>query len=186
MKRFFDICAIVLFSPVWIPLYLFTFLLVIFTAGLPVIFWSKRVGKNSVVFMMPKFRTMKNDTPILGTDLLCDPQKYFTPLGKMLRKTSLDELPQLISILNGQMSIVGPRPALFNQEKLIKHRALKGIDKLRPGLTGWAQVNGRDSLSEEQKVFYDYEYLQNQSLLFDIKIIWLTILKVIKSDGVVH
>jgi O-antigen biosynthesis protein WbqP len=135
---------------------------------------------------MPKFRTMKLSTPNVATDLLVNPQQYLIPLGGFLRKTSLDELPQLISVIRGQMSIVGPRPALFNQEQLIKLRRSVGVDLLRPGLTGWAQVNGRDELSIPEKVSYDYEYLQRQSMLLDIKIIWLTILRVLRSDGVAH
>jgi len=186
MKRSFDILLVVLFAPIWLPVYGLVFLLVLISSGFPVMFWSKRVGKNGVIFLMPKFRTMKLDTPTVATDLLVNPQQYLIPIGQFLRKTSLDELPQLISVLRGQMSIVGPRPALFNQEQLIRQRSLVGIDVLRPGLTGWAQINGRDDLSEQEKVFYDQEYLQRQSLPFDMKIIGLTVLKVIKSDGVAH
>lgn len=186
MKRFFDILLVVLFIPMWLPVYGLFFLVVLISSGFPVIYWSKRIGKGGVIFLMPKFRTMKLGTPTVATDLLVNPQQYLIPLGGFLRKTSLDELPQLISVLRGQMSIVGPRPALFNQEQLIRMRSLAGIDVLRPGLTGWAQVNGRDDLNDEQKVAYDSEYLQRQSLLFDIKIIGLTALKVIKSDGVAH
>jgi O-antigen biosynthesis protein WbqP len=186
MKRFLDILLVVLFAPIWLPVYGLVFFVVLISSGLPVIYWSKRVGKDSVIFLMPKFRTMKLGTPTVATDLLVNPQQYLIPLGGFLRKTSLDELPQLISVLRGQMSIVGPRPALFNQEQLVKLRRSVGVDLLRPGLTGWAQVNGRDDLSDYQKVAYDHEYLQRQSLLFDIKIIGLTALKVIKSDGVAH
>jgi O-antigen biosynthesis protein WbqP len=186
MKRFLDILLVVLFAPIWLPLYGLAFFVVLLSSGFPVIYWSKRVGKDNVIFLMPKFRTMKLNTPTVATDLLVDPQQYLIPLGGFLRKTSLDELPQLISVIRGQMSIVGPRPALFNQEQLIKLRSSVGVDLLRPGLTGWAQVNGRDDLSDQQKVTYDHEYLQRQSFLFDIKIIGLTALKVIKSNGVAH
>jgi len=186
MKRFFDILLVMSFAPVWLPLYGLVFFVVLISSGFPVIYWSKRIGRGGVIYLMPKFRTMKLDTPTVATDLLINPQQYLIPWGRFLRKTSLDELPQLISVLRGQMSIVGPRPALFNQEQLIRQRTLVGIDVLRPGLTGWAQVNGRDDLSDQEKVSYDQEYLQRQSLLFDIKIIGLTVLKVIKSDGVAH
>lgn len=186
MKRFLDILFVVLFAPIWLPAYCLVFMLVAITSGFPVIYWSKRAGKDNVIFSMPKFRTMRLDTPIVATDLLVNPQQYLIPFGGFLRKTSLDELPQLISVLRGQMSIVGPRPALFNQDQLIRHRSSLGINLLRPGLTGWAQVNGRDELSIPEKVAYDYEYLQRQSLLFDMKIIWLTVLKVLRSDGVAH
>jgi O-antigen biosynthesis protein WbqP len=186
MKRFLDILLVTLFSPIWFLAFFLAFILVVITSGYPVIYWSKRVGKDNVVFSMPKFRTMRLDTPTVATDLLANPQQYLITLGGFLRKTSLDELPQLISVLRGQMSIVGPRPALFNQDQLIQLRSSLGINLLRPGLTGWAQVNGRDDLSIPEKVAYDYEYLQRQSLLFDMKIIWLTVLRVLKSDGVAH
>jgi len=186
MKRLLDILLVVLFAPIWLPTYCMVFMLVIICSGLPVIHWSKRIGKNNVIFSMPKFRTMRLDSPIVATDMLANPQQYLIPMGGFLRKTSLDELPQLISVLRGQMSIVGPRPALFNQDQLIQQRSSLGIHLLKPGLTGWAQVNGRDELSVPEKVAYDYEYLQCQSLLFDAKIIWLTILKVLRSDGVAH
>lgn len=186
MKRFLDILLVVLFAPIWLPAYCLVFMLVAITSGSTVIYWSKRVGKDNVIFSMPKFRTMKLDTPTVATDLLANPQQYLIPLGGFLRKTSLDELPQLISVLSGQMSIIGPRPALFNQYDLIEARIALGIHFLKPGLTGWAQVNGRDELSIPEKVAYDYEYLQRQSLLFDVKIIWLTVLRVLRSDGVAH
>jgi O-antigen biosynthesis protein WbqP len=186
MKRIFDILLVVLFTPIWLPVYGLVFFLVLISSGFPVIHWSKRVGKDNVIFLMPKFRTMKLSTPNVATDLLVNPQQYLIPLGGFLRKTSLDELPQLISVIRGQMSIVGPRPALFNQEQLIKLRRSVGVDLLRPGLTGWAQVNGRDELSIPEKVSYDHEYLHRQSMLLDIKIIWLTILRVLRSDGVAH
>lgn len=186
MKRLLDVVLVIVSVPFWLPIFCLIFLLVLISSGAPVIYWSKRIGKNGSIFFMPKFRTMKLSTPTVATDMLVNPKQYLTPLGGVLRKTSLDELPQLISVLRGQMSIVGPRPALFNQEDLIRLRSSFGLDILRPGLTGWAQVNGRDYLSDQEKVFYDQEYLQRQSLMFDMKIIGLTVLKVVKSDGVAH
>jgi O-antigen biosynthesis protein WbqP len=186
MKRFFDICAsliaLVIFS---LPLLLVALLVRITSKG-PVIFWSDRIGKDNVVFRMAKFRTMRVGTPDVATHLLNQYDRYLTPLGKSLRKTSLDELPQIYNILKGDMSLVGPRPALHNQEDLISSRTEKGIHKLVPGLTGWAQVNGRDELPVPVKVLFDEYYLKNQSFLFDLKIIWLTFLKVLKKEGVSH
>jgi len=150
----------------------------------PSIYWSYRVGKNNVIFKMPKFRTMKIDTPAVATHLLRDSNNFITPVGSFLRKTSLDELPQLWSILKRDMNFIGPRPALFNQYDLIKLRTDRGIDKLIPGLTGWAQVNGRDELSIPDKVILDAEYMQNQSFWLDVKILWMTLFKVIKRTGV--
>jgi O-antigen biosynthesis protein WbqP len=152
----------------------------------PALFWSNRVGLNNCIFKMPKFRSMRIDTPDVASHLLNNPDKWLTPLGSLLRKSSLDELPQLWSILKGDMSFVGPRPALFNQSDLINLRTERGIHKLMPGLTGWAQVNGRDELPISQKVELDTEYLQRQSLLFDFKILWMTVLKVLTRDGVSH
>jgi len=152
----------------------------------PVIYWSDRVGKNNALFRMAKFRTMKIDTPALATDLLSNPEQYITSIGKFLRKSSLDELPQLWNILRGDMSIVGPRPALFNQSSLIEMRTKVGVDSLRPGLTGWAQVNGRDEITDEEKVQLDLWYMQNASLSLNFKILCLTFLKVFRSDGVSH
>lgn len=152
----------------------------------PALYWSQRVGQNNQLFLMPKFRSMRVDTPQLATHLLTDPDAYLTPIGPFLRRTSLDELPQLWSIIKGDMSFVGPRPALFNQDDLIAQRTALGIDRLKPGLTGWAQVNGRDDLPIPVKVKYDQEYLERQSLAFDLKIIWRTALGVLKSDGVSH
>ncbi len=152
----------------------------------PVLYWSDRVGRYNKIFKMPKFRTMRVGTPALATHLLPDPDRFLTPIGSFLRKSSLDELPQLWSIIKGDMSFVGPRPALFNQDDLIVMRNKYGIDKLLPGLTGWAQVNGRDELSIPDKVKFDIEYMNNQSLWFDIKIIFLTGLKVLKKDGIKH
>ena len=151
-----------------------------------VLYWSDRVGRKNAIFKMPKFRTMRMDTPAVATHLLPDPASFLTPIGSFLRKSSLDELPQLWSILTGDMSFVGPRPALYNQADLIDLRTQQGVDALTPGLTGWAQVNGRDEISIVEKVAFDVEYLQRQSLWFDIKIIWLTFLKVLRRDGVSH
>jgi O-antigen biosynthesis protein WbqP len=151
-----------------------------------VIYWSDRVGKNNTTFKMPKFRSMKVDTPAVATHLLADPKSVLTPVGDLLRKSSLDELPQLWCIFKGDMSFVGPRPALFNQDDLITLRTEKGVHTLVPGLTGWAQINGRDGLPIPKKVALDVEYLHHQSLWLDIKIIWLTFIKVIKKDGVSH
>jgi O-antigen biosynthesis protein WbqP len=152
----------------------------------PVLYWSERVGKDNRLFSMPKVRTMRVDTPVVATHLLTDPQQFLTPVGAFLRKSSLDELPQLWSILRGDMSIVGPRPALFNQYNLIEMRTDCGVHAVRPGLTGWAQINGRDELPIPEKVRLDHDYLQRQSLAFDIKVIALTILKVVRREGIVH
>jgi len=151
-----------------------------------ILYWSDRVGKDNVIFKMPKFRSMMSDTPATATHLLHDPKSTLTSIGDFLRKYSLDEFPQLWSILKGDMSFVGPRPALFNQDDLVKLRSNKGVDKVVPGLTGWAQINGRDELPIVEKVKMDAEYLEMQSFMFDLKILWLTFLKVIKKDGVSH
>ena len=161
-------------------------LLVRFTSNGKTLYWSDRVGKNGVLFRMPKFRTMQVDTPTVATSLMTNPNAFLSPIGVFLRRLSLDELPQLFSVLKGDMSFVGPRPALFNQDDLIALRTEKGVDKLLPGITGWAQVNGRDELSIPDKVALDVEYLNRQSFWFDIKILWMTFLKVIKRDGVSH
>ncbi len=152
----------------------------------PILFWSKRVGRDNHVFQMPKFRSMRIDTPAVATHLLQNPDQWLTPIGSFLRKSSLDELPQLWCILKGDMSFVGPRPALFNQDDLIAMRIERGVHQLVPGLTGWAQVNGRDELPIPKKVELDYEYLQRRSFLFDLKILWITVLKVLVRDGVSH
>ena len=157
-----------------------------FTSNGKTLYWSDRVGKNGVLFRMPKFRTMQVDTPTVATHLMTNPNAFLSPIGVFLRRLSLDELPQLFSVLKGDMSFVGPRPALFNQDDLIALRTEKGVDKLLPGITGWAQVNGRDELSIPDKVALDVEYLNRQSFWFDIKILWMTFLKVIKRDGVSH
>lgn len=152
----------------------------------PILYWSDRVGLQNRIFKMPKFRSMRIDTPAVATHLLEDPQQWLTPIGSFLRKTSLDELPQLWSILKGDMSFVGPRPALFNQDDLIALRTKMGVHELVPGLTGWAQVNGRDELPIEKKAELDAEYLSQQSFWFDLKILWMTALKVMTKDGVSH
>ena len=152
----------------------------------PVLYWSDRIGRHNRVFRMPKFRSMRIDTPALATHLLDDPDRYLTPIGSFLRKTSLDELPQFWSILKGDMSLVGPLPALFNQDDLIALRTAEGVHELIPGLTGWAQVNGRDELPVPKKVELDVEYLHRRSFGFDLKVLWLTARKVATGDGVVH
>lgn len=186
MKRPFDL-ALGLFVtiPLAVP-FLFIAFLVRLTSNGPALYWSDRVGKDNKIFKMPKFRTMQMGTPAVATHLLQDPKVYLTPIGSFLRKSSLDELPQLWSILKGDMSFVGPRPALFNQDDLIALRTQHGVHELVPGLTGWAQVNGRDELPIPQKVQFDVEYLQRRSLAFDLKILWLTALKVLVRDGVSH
>jgi len=168
------------------PILLIVAILVRLSSKGPALYWSDRVGKNNKIFKMPKFRSMLTDTPAVATHLLDNPDTYLSPIGGFLRLSSLDELPQLFSVLRGDMSFVGPRPALFNQEDLIALRTEKGVDKLLPGITGWAQVNGRDELSIPDKVALDVEYLNRQSFWFDMKILWMTFLKVIKRDGVSH
>ena len=152
----------------------------------PVLYWSSRVGKNNKIFHMAKFRSMRSETPALATHLLDNPSTYLTPIGGLLRKTSIDELPQLWSIFKGDMSFVGPRPALYNQDDLVALRSRQGVDQMLPGLTGWAQVNGRDEVSIEDKVALDLYYLKNQNFWLDIKILWLTLIKVVRREGVSH
>ena len=186
MKRVVDlVVALVAIIILFVPVIIVTILVKISSKG-PTIYWSDRVGKNNAIFKMPKFRSMKVDTPVVATHLLANPKSVLTPVGDFLRKSSLDEFPQLWCILKGDMSFVGPRPALFNQDDLITLRTEKGVHKLIPGLTGWAQINGRDELPIPQKVALDVEYLHHQSLWLDIKIIWLTFIKVLKKDGVSH
>jgi len=186
MKRFFDIAlSIFLFLVFLIPIIIIGMIVKISSKG-PILYWSDRVGRKNVIFQMPKFRSMKIGTPIIATHLLESPDIFLSPIGKFLRGSSLDELPQLFSIFKGDMSFVGPRPALFNQDDLIKLRNQKNLSELVPGLTGWAQVNGRDDLSIEEKVRYEEEYLNNMSFIFDLKILWLTILKVLKKQDVSH
>jgi len=186
MKRVFDVClgclaALILFMPI-----LLMATAVRLTSQGPVLYWSDRVGRNNEIFKMPKFRSMRVGTPAVATHLLTNPKAHLTPIGSFLRRSSLDELPQLWSILLGDMSFVGPRPALYNQHDLIEQRTQKGVHTLVPGLTGWAQVNGRDELPIPQKVQLDSEYLQRQGFGFDIKILWLTVLSVVRRDGVSH
>lgn len=186
MKRLFDLVMSLLALGIFSPLIILVFVLVILSSAGPVLYWSKRVGRCNIIFKMPKFRSMQVGTPAVATHLLSDSRQYLTPVGSFLRKSSLDELPQLWSIFVGDMSFVGPRPALFNQDDLIALRTEYGVDKLVPGLTGWAQVNGRDELSIPIKVQYEVEYLQKQSFWFDMKILGLTFLKVIRRAGVSH
>ena len=186
MKRFFVITlASIAILFLMIPLS-FLALLVKLTSPGPILYWSSRIGMNDFIFEMPKFRSMRIDTPEVATHLLTDPTKWLTPVGDFLRKSSLDELPQLWCIIKGDMSFVGPRPALFNQADLILLRKQAGIHQLRPGLTGLAQVNGRDELLIEEKVKFDSEYLKLQSFTFDIKILWITLVNVSKKKGVSH
>ena len=186
MKRLFDIIFALLLLIITFKFLLLIGLLVFFSSKGPILHWSKRIGINNVEFLMPKFRTMMIETPELATHLLEQPEKWITPIGAFLRRTSLDELPQLWSILIGKMSFVGPRPALFNQWDLIEERTQYGVQKLKPGLTGWAQVNGRDEISLEQKVLLDKEYLELQSMLFDLKIILKTTKRITSSKNVSH
>ena len=161
-------------------------ILVKLTSKGSMLYWSNRVGHKNKLFRMPKFRTMRLDSPAVATHLMSDPDAFLSPIGGFLRRTSMDELPQLFSIFKGDMSFVGPRPALFNQDDLIALRTEKGVDKLVPGLTGWAQVNGRDKLPIPEKVALDMEYMERQSFWFDLKILWMTLLKVVKRDGISH
>ena len=186
MKNIFDKTVGLLLSILLvIPILLLAVTIRITSKG-SVLYWSERVGRENVNFLMPKFRTMRSDTPQLATHLMNDPDMYLSPIGGFLRRTSLDELPQLWSILKGDMSFVGPRPALFNQDDLVALRTQEGVDKLVPGLTGWAQVNGRDELPIPEKVALDVEYLEKQTFWFDMKILWMTVLKVVRRDGVSH
>ena len=186
MKRIFDLFICFFAGLILLPFFVIIKLAVRFTSRGPALYWSDRVGLNNSIFRMPKFRTMQINTPAVATHLLADPDQYLTPIGSFLRKTSLDELPQLWSIMKGDMSFVGPRPALFNQDDLISLRTQCGVHELVPGLTGWAQINGRDELPIPDKVKLDVEYLQCQSFWFDIKILWLTFIKVVRRDGVSH
>lgn len=185
-KRIFDLfLCLISFFLLGLPLILVFFAVRLTSRG-PTLHWSKRIGKDNQIFLMPKFRSMKLNTPQVATHLLTDPNQYLTPIGGFIRKTSLDELPQLLSVLRGDMSFVGPRPALFNQDDLRELRTKYGVEKLKPGITGWAQINGRDELPIRTKVDFDRYYLENQSILFDFKILTLTVLKVAKRDGVSH
>jgi len=186
LKRAFDFVMAVTASFVLSPVLLMVALAVKLTSTGPVLYWSERVGRCNRRFRMAKFRSMRTDAPTVATHMLLDSEQWLTPIGSVIRKSSLDELPQLWNILNGDMSFVGPRPALFNQDDLIALRTEAGVHELLPGLTGWAQVNGRDELPIPQKVKLDAEYLQQHSLLFDLKILWMTALKVLARDGVSH
>lgn len=185
-KRLFDIvCASLLAIVLLVPFLLVALAVKVSSRG-PILYWSDRIGRNNRIFRMPKFRSMRVDTPAVATHLLQNPQAHLTPIGSFLRTSSLDELPQLWSIIRGDMSLVGPRPALFNQADLIAIRTEYGVHTLPPGLTGWAQINGRDELPIPQKVAFDVEYMQRRSFLFDLNILWRTFLKVIKRDGISH
>ena len=186
MKRVFDLVLSFLLMLFFSLPMLGTALLVKLTSRGPILYWSDRVGRNNTIFRMPKFRTMRTDTPAVATHLLNDPDRYLTPIGNFLRKSSLDELPQLYSILKGDMSFVGPRPALFNQDDLVELRTRNGVHLLTPGLTGWAQINGRDELPIPVKVEFDTYYLRNRSMLLDIKILFRTFFKVARREGVSH
>jgi len=186
MKRIFDLVLCILLAVFCVLPILIIALGVKLTSRGPALYWSDRVGRNNTIFRMPKFRTMLVSTPEVATHLLADPKQYLTPIGSFLRKSSLDELPQLWSILKGDMSFVGPRPALFNQNDLIALRTQYGVDKASPGLTGWAQINGRDELPIPDKVRLDADYVSRQSLGWDLKIIFLTVLRVMQRDGVTH
>jgi len=177
--------SLLLLFVLFIPMLLIALIVKLSSRG-PVLYWSDRVGKDNTIFKMPKFRTMRTDTPAVATHLLNNPDTYLTPVGEFLRKSSLDELPQLWSVIKGDMSFVGPRPALFNQDDLIALRTEKGVHRLIPGVTGWAQINGRDDLPIPVKVDFDVHYLKHRSFLFDMKILWLTLLKVVKREGVSH
>lgn len=186
IKRLFDLIAALSGLLLLWPLLLAVGLAVRLTSPGPAIHWSRRVGRDNVIFLMPKFRSMRTDTPDVATHLLDDPQRWITPLGRLLRRTSLDEFPQLWSVLIGQMSLVGPRPALFNQDDLVTLRTEAGVHRLRPGVTGWAQINGRDDLPIPDKVRLDAEYAERQSLAFDLRIILITLRAALAARGVSH
>jgi O-antigen biosynthesis protein WbqP len=188
-KRIFDIIFVLFACVTLAPLLGLTAILVKLTSKGPSLYWSQRVGKNNRLFSMPKFRSMRTGTPQIATHLMnqqADPDAFLTPVGSFIRKTSLDELPQLWSVLKGDMSIVGPRPALFNQDDLINFRTEKGVHVLKPGITGWAQINGRDEIPIPNKVELDTYYLEHQSLWLDLKIIIMTIVKVLRRDNITH
>lgn len=186
MKSIFDyFLAIILITFLLIPIIIIGFAIKVSSRG-NVFHWSKRVGKNNIIFLMPKYRTMVMNTPDVATHLLDNPDSFYTPMGRILRRSSLDELPQLFSVLRGHMSFVGPRPALYNQSDLIQLRTKIGIHKVKPGITGWAQVNGRDEILIPEKVALDEEYLKNKSWRMDLYILWLTLIKVIIRDDITH
>jgi len=186
MKRVFDILLTLLLLPFFLIPMVIVGILVKVTSKGPVLYWSDRVGKNNVIYSMPKFRSMRVDTPDVATHLLENPSSHLSSIGGFLRSSSLDELPQLFSIIKGDMSFVGPRPALYNQDDLIALRSESGVEKLLPGVTGWAQINGRDEVPIPEKVRLDVEYIHHQSLWFDIKILYITFLKVVKRTGITH
>jgi|TARA_B110000967_G_C18864481_1_gene551942 O-antigen biosynthesis protein WbqP len=186
MKRLFDITLTLLLLPILLVVMIVIALLVRLTSKGPVIHWSDRVGRKNIIFKMPKFRTMHSMSPNIASNLLKNPENYLTNIGSFLRKSSLDEIPQIISVLKGDMSIVGPRPALFNQYDLIKLRTECSIDQLLPGVTGWAQVNGRDNLTTTEKVTFDVEYLNRMSLSFDLKVLWRSILIMVSRKNISH
>lgn len=186
VKRVFDLLLVSVAGGILlVPIFLLAVAVSMTSKG-PVLYWSDRVGRNNRIFRMPKFRSMRVDAPVVATHLLPNPDMYLTPIGRFLRKSSLDELPQLWSIFKGDMSFVGPRPALFNQDDLIALRTEYGVHLLPPGLTGWAQINGRDELPIPKKVALDFEYLQRRSLLFDLRILFLTLVKVIRQESISH
>jgi O-antigen biosynthesis protein WbqP len=186
VKRLFDLTGSLLLLPILLPVMAVLAALIKLTSKGPVLYWSDRIGRNNTTFRMPKFRTMRVGTPAVATHLLSDAERHVTPLGSLVRKTSLDELPQLFSVIAGHMSFVGPRPALFNQDDLVALRTERGVHKLVPGVTGWAQVNGRDELPIPVKVEYDAEYLRRSTLAFDLKILLLTAIRVLRGEGVSH
>ena len=186
MKRLFDIVLLLLILPFLFAPMILIWILVRLTSKGPALYWSNRIGYRNTIFSMPKFRSMITETPTVATHLLDNPYQYLSPIGSLLRRTSLDELPQLWSVLKGDMSFVGPRPALFNQHDLIRARTEVGVDELLPGITGWAQIQGRDDISIKEKVQYDLAYLQHQSFWFDLKILFYTAAKVLRCSGVSH
>ena len=186
MKRIFDLSSSIILSIILLIPIIIIAICVRLTSKGPVIYWSDRIGKNNIVFQMPKFRSMNVDTPTIATHLIMDHNLILTPIGSFLRRTSLDELPQLFSVIEGNMSFVGPRPALYNQNDLIELRVNKGVDALMPGVTGWAQINGRDQLTINEKVALDVEYMNRQSFWFDLKILVKTLLNVIKGSNISH
>ncbi len=186
IKRIFDLVVLLLSAPPIVVVCLLVALAVKATSRGPVLYWSDRVGMHGRIFRMPKFRTMRTDTPVVATHLLQNPTQWLTPVGSFLRSSSLDELPQLLSVLLGDMSLVGPRPALYNQADLMAARKACGVDALQPGITGWAQINGRDELPIPQKVAFDHEYLRRRSFGFDLKILLLTVVNVMLRRGVSH
>jgi O-antigen biosynthesis protein WbqP len=186
MKRFFDLILAVLVILIFsLPMFLIMISIRLTSKG-PAIYWSDRVGINNSIYKMPKFRSMRIDTPEIATHLMSNPEQYLSPIGGFLRRNSLDELPQIFSIIKGDMSFVGPRPALFNQDDLIALRSKNKLDEVLPGLTGWAQINGRDELSINEKILLETEYMENRSFWLDFKIIYITIIKVLRRKGVMH